>query len=427
MTRAVFTSLHGGAALPAQIIDLITRARLCALSGVKVAIEVMCFAFTDTRIAADLVALCRECPDVTLRIIADWSQSARGAPTVLDAMAAESLRNLFVKFKLDVPYVRDDSGRLRYTYGASRGMLHHKTLLIRLDGVPVLMALGSYNWTMMGQQAYENLVVTDEPALLGAFAAEFAALWSDHRLTGTTDRTRRIMARLKAEAALGRDLGDRHLVADVLGAEPAIPAPTPGRRLDDGPVIAAFSGSSPTADTATAGHATANDRRALNLLRPAGARRPAPLTLNTLALEAIRAVPSGARLMVAMYALSPRVPEFGALIDAARRGVAVDFVLDGTIGARTAAVIAGFATRERLPLRVQTSRRRMHQKYLCCPQTGMVLTGTANMTEDATTRHSDHRILWREAPMLCAAFADDFTTLSARLLPAGPATQPHAA
>jgi hypothetical protein len=57
---------------------------------------------------------------------------------------------------------------------------------------------------------------------------------------------------------------------------------------------------------------------------------------------------------------------------------------------------------------VRVSRRRMHQKYLVCPGTGMVLTGTASMTEDATTRHSDHRILWRQNPALAAAFAADF-------------------
>jgi phosphatidylserine/phosphatidylglycerophosphate/cardiolipin synthase-like enzyme len=379
---------------------------------------VMCFAFTDARIAAALVALCRDVPALTLRIVADWSQSARGAPTVLEQMAAAGLRNLFIKFKLDAPYARDDTGRLRYSYGASWGMLHHKTLLIRLDGGPALMALGSYNWTARGQQAYENLIVSDDPALLAAFADEFAALWADHRLTGTTDRARHVMARLKAEAALGRDLRDPVLLADVLGVEREMAAPPSARRLEDGPVIAAFSGSRPPGGEARAGHAAANDRRALNLLRPAGARRPAPLTLNTLALEAIRGVPSGARLRVAMYALSARVPEFGALIDAARRGVQVDFILDGTIGARCAAAIAGFATRESLPLRVQTTRRRMHQKYLCCPDTGMVLSGTANMTEDATDRHSDHRILWRDAPALAAAFAADFDTISARLAPA---------
>lgn len=83
MTKAVFTSLHGGAALPATILDLIARARACAEAGVRIELEVLCFAFTDRRIAAALIALCRDLPAVTLCVIADWSQSAWGAPTVL--------------------------------------------------------------------------------------------------------------------------------------------------------------------------------------------------------------------------------------------------------------------------------------------------------------------------------------------------------
>lgn len=333
-------------------------------------------------------------------------------------MAAEGLRNLFIKFKLDAPYVRDREGRLRYSYGASWGMLHHKILLIRIDGEPALMALGGSNWTARGQQAYENLILTDDPAALGPFAAEFAGLWANHRLTATTGRARLIMARIKTEAAMGRDLRDPLLLSDVLGVAGADVVAAPPRRLAEGAVLAAFSGSMPPGNTPAAGHALINDRRALNLLRPAGDRRPAPLTLNTLALEAIRVVPSGARLLVAMHALSPRVPEFGALIDAARRGVQVAFILDRTIGAQTARGIGGFDQREGLPLAVQTTSLRMHQKYLCCPDTGMVLTGTANMTEDATPRHSDHRILWRNAPALVTAFAADFDTMSARLAPA---------
>ncbi len=418
MMKTLFTSRHGGAALPATILDLIARARVCAEAGAKVELEVMCFAFTDRQIFTALLALCRDLPGVSLRIIADWSQSARGTPTVLDDFAQEGLRNLFIKFKLDAPYVQDGEGRLRYSYGASWGMLHHKTLLIRVDGEPILMALGSYNWTMRGQQAYENLIVTDDPAMLVPFSAEFAGLWADHRLTATTDRARHIMARLKDEAAAGRDLRDPAVLTDVLGVAREAGAAVPPRRLADGDVIIAFSGSTAPDYTPAAGHALINDRRALNLLRPAGTRRPAPLTLNTLALEAIRSVPSGARLLVAMYALSPRVPEFGALIDAARRGVQVACVLDGTIGAKTAKGISGFALREGMPLAVQTTSRRMHQKYLCCPDTGMVLTGTANMTEDATARHSDHRILWRNDPALATAFAADFDTISARLSPA---------
>lgn len=415
MTRAVFTSAHGGAALPDAVLDLIARARICAAEGLRVDLQVMCFAFTDRRIAQALVDLCRAHPGLTLRIIADWSQSARGAPTVLEGMAAEGLRNIFIKFKLDAPYRPDADGRLRYSYGASWGMLHHKTLLVSVEGQPQIMCLGSYNWTMRGQQAYENLLLTDDPAILGPFAAEFAALWADHRLTAATDRARAIMARLKSEAAQGHDLRAPELLVDVLGVEPDSPPATGPRQRADAPVMVAFSGSRPPGLATNGGHARINDRRALDLLRPSGDRKPAPLTLNTLALEAIRSVPEGATLKLAIYALSSRVPEFAELIGAARRGVRVQVLLDGIIGGRMAAGLADFATREGLPLNVATTRRRMHQKYLCCPETGLVLSGTANMTEDATSRHSDHRILWRSNAGLAQAFADDFDLICARI------------
>lgn len=415
MTRAVFTSTDGGKALPAAVLDLIERARLCAENGLKIDLQVMCFAFSDPAIAKVLVDLCRSHKGVTLRIVADWSQSARGAPTVLEGMGAEDLPNLFIKFKLDAPYRADASGRLRYSYGASLGMLHHKTLLVSVEGVPQIMCLGSYNWSMRGQQAYENLLLSDDPALLSAFADEFFALWTNHRLTGATDRARAIMARLKAEVAAGRDIHAAGFLDDAFGIEPRVVAQQGPRNVADASVMIAFSGSTPSGQVTTAGHAPANDRRRIDLVRPSGARKPAPLTLNTLALEAIRSVPAGASLKVAMYALSPRVPELADLLAAARRGVNLSLILDGTIGARMADHLRAIARREGLRIEVATTRRRMHQKYLCCPETGMVLTGTANMTEDATSRHSDHRILWRCAPDLAQAFSTDFDLICSRL------------
>jgi len=415
VTRAVFTSCNGGQALPAAVLGMIDEAGQSASQGSRVDVQVMCFAFTDRRIAQALVDLCRAHPRLTLRILADWSQSARGAPTVLDGMAAEGLRNLFVKFKLDAPYEADEAGRLHYSYGASWGMLHHKTLLMAVDGQPKAMALGSYNWTMRGQRAYENLLLSNEPELLVPFAAEFAALWSDHGLTAATARARAIMARLKDEAAQGCDFRAPDLLADVLGVDPKVALPVGPRQRADAQVIAAFSGSRPPGLGRMGGHARSNDRRRIDLLRPSGARKPAPLTLNTLALEAIRSVPAGASLKLAIYALSARVPEFAELLTAARRGVRVQMLLDGTIGGRMAEGLRRLSAREGLDLSVSTTRRRMHQKYLCCPDTGLVLTGTANMTEDATTRHSDHRILWRDAPDLARAFATDFDLICNRV------------
>jgi len=300
-------------------------------------------------------------------------------------------------------------------------MLHHKTLGLQVDGAAHSLALGSYNWSQRGQQAYENTLVltaAEHGATLQAFEAEFQALWSDHRLTAAPLRARHIFQRLRSEAERGGDLRDPRLLADAMGiAGPtADPAPPP-RAMVGGASLVAFSGSRPAAVATGGGHARANDRRQINLLRPSGARRPAPLTLNTLALDAMRSIPDGAAIKLAMYALSSRVPEFATLIDAARRGCRVQVLLDGTIGAATAEGLTAFAARESLPIAVRTTRRRMHQKYLCCLDAALVLTGTANMTEDATTRHSDHRLLLREAPALASAFAADFDCIWARLGP----------
>lgn len=431
---AFFTSIDSGRALQTAVVETITSAALLAEYGtVRVDLQIMCFAFTDRQIAGHLLDLLRRTPRLNVRIVADWSQSAPGRGPVLTWLAGQRLPNLHVKFKIDLPYRWDAGrGRMVWSYGQSLGMLHHKTLMVRAAGRPVALILGSYNWSARGRKAYENLMLLDDrpehAGALASFDAEFEALWSDHRLTAAPGRAAAILDRVRAELPAGADLADPDVLQDIAGTVPlrlstlpAPAAPAGPRRPVAASVIAAFSGQIPGEAAARAGFAPANDRRGLNLLRPSGARRPAPLTLNTLALEAIRGVPDGATLSVAMYALSRRVPEFLALIEAARRGVAVRLLLDRTIGGGMAAALADLARREGLPLTVASSARRMHQKYLVCPETGMVVTGTANMTEDATLRHADHRLLFRSAPALAAAFQRDFDTIWARLPQAEPA------
>jgi phosphatidylserine/phosphatidylglycerophosphate/cardiolipin synthase-like enzyme len=422
MTVALFTSRDGGAALKAAVREVIALIGRRAAAGTeRLDLQIMCFAFTDREIAADLAALAAAHPRMSLRLLADWSQGAATGPAILDALAEAAPPSLYVKFKLDLPYRPDPAtGRLRYSYAASRGMLHHKTMCLLADGRPAMLAIGSFNWSARGQRAYENLVLLpdtpDHGPVMAGFAAEFEAIWSDHRLSATPGRARRVAARLRADAAAGADLADPARIADILGLAGETPRPGPqARQPAEGRCLAAFSGSPVLPGAAQAGHAARNDRRSLNLLRPSGARRPAPLTLHTLALEAIRSVPDGATLAVAAYALSPRVPEFGAMIAAARRGVRLRLLLDGRIGRPAAKALLGFAAREGLPLDLRLSGRRMHQKYLCCAEAGLVLTGTANMTADAVERHSDHRVLFREAPVLAAAFQADFDTIWSRL------------
>jgi phosphatidylserine/phosphatidylglycerophosphate/cardiolipin synthase-like enzyme len=323
-----------------------------------------------------------------------------------------------------MPYLWDRAaGRLRYAYAASRGMLHHKTVCLLADGRTETLMLGSYNWSARGRRAYENLLVLDDrpdhAPVLDAFAAEFAAIWSDHRLSAAPGRVRHILARLRAAAAARADLDHPERLAEIYGLAGDPPPLRPGpRRPAAGRCLAAFSGSPLLAGPPRAGHAAVNDRRSLDLLRPAGARRPAPLTLNTLALEAIRCAPPGGSLAVALYALSPRVPEFGAMIAAARRGVRLRLLLDGRIGGSSARILAGFSAREGLAIDIRLTGRRMHQKYLICREAGLVLTGTANMTEDAVQRHSDHRLLFRDDPPLAEVFLADFETIWTRVPPA---------
>jgi len=421
MTTAVFTSLDGGDSL-AQVVTTLLQSLEYAAPGTDV--QLMCFAFTDDGIADELLALLRRRPDITVRIIADWSQSAASSPTVLHRLVAAGAANLQVRFKIDLPYDWNaERGRLVYSYARSAGMMHHKTLCLRRDGVPFLLMAGSFNWSARGRQAYENVIVLDHGAdhapVLAAFDDEFRAMWDDDSLTATPGRARAIFDALRAAASGGVDLDDPYALADALGLPRPDPTarPTVARTLVDGPCIVAFSGGYALCARERAGHATANDRRSLNLLRTGGARRPAPLTLNTLTLEAIRSVPAGATLKVAMYALSNRVPEFQALIDAARSGVRVQLLLDRKINGRGAARLEAMVRDAALPIEVCTTRRRMHQKYLCCPETGMVLTGTANMTMEATLRHADHRILFRHAPALAAAFAEDFDMIRDRVSP----------
>ena len=425
MNTAVFTSTDGGDSL-AEVVRTVLHSLRHAAPGVDV--QLMCFAFTDPEIAGELLALLRARPDITVRVIADWSQSAANSPTVLRDLAAAGLPNFRLRFKIDLPYAWDRArGRLIYSYARSAGMMHHKTVCLRRAGTPFLMLCGSYNWSARGRQAYENVLVLDagpdHRPVLSAFDAEFRAMWEDDSITATPERARAIFRALCHAAASGLDLDDPVALADALD----LPRPTLMQRPSgrartpaDGPCLAAFSGGYALSTRESAGHSPSNDRRSIALLRDGGKRRPAPLTLNTLTLEAIRSVPDGATLKVAMYALSNRVPEFQALIGAARRGCRVQLLLDRKINGRGAQRLESMAREGGLPIAVRTTRRRMHQKYLCCPETGMLLTGTANMTLEATLRHADHRILFRCAPELAAAFAQDFDTIWRRVsVPSG--------
>lgn len=426
--EASFTSLAGGAGLRERVLAVICDAGAAALSH-HVDLHVMTFSFTDQAIAGLLAEVARDRPKMSIRIIADWNQGAEGAGRRLRALSRLGLPNLAVRYKNDQPYVWDAAaGRIRWSYHASRGLLHHKTLAVFVDGEPRTLVCGSFNWTGKAAGSYENLLVlgAGEPradVVMAAMEREFEALWSDNRATlrpdevtaryqSILDEYRRDPSR-PPEAIVGLERGDQ--------VAPLAMGLAPGRAAD---TIVAFSSRSPHDPAAGAGYAEANRARRLDLHKPAGAVKSVPLTLTTLALDTIGRAQRGDRLLVAMYGLSVRVPEYGALLDAARRGVRLRIVLDGAVGRSVLVRLATVAHGEGLPIRLRAGARTMHQKYLVHPESATVLTGTANMSTDASRRHTEHRIVWRDDPALAGAFQADFETIWGRLPP--PFRLPHA-
>lgn len=421
MKKAIFSSIDGGQSHRKLILSHLGELHMLARSSSDpIVIQIMAFAFTDSEIAAALEDLAAECRNIQISIIADWSQGAPKSPSVVPDLASGKHGRIALKYKLDLPYYMNRStGRVSWGYHTSHGMLHHKTLLIIRAGRAESLILGSFNWGMRGAASYENTMLVSRDAasgdLLDAFRSEFDAMWNDPALTvfPAVAAELAIMARRKVQA--GGSLHDLDDLREVLGSRASDAMPRRNIHVVDGAILPAFSGRHLTSRAAHFGFSARNNARNLNLLRPSGQRKPAPCSVNAVALEAIRSVPSGAPIKVAMYAMSKRVPEYAALLDAARRGCPVSVLLDRKIGKGFGEDLAARAQSERLPIEVRGTNRRMHQKYLVAPQCDMVVTGTANMTLDSASRHAEHRILFRNDAHLCEKFAQDFATIWERV------------
>ena len=426
--EAIFSSVAGGDALRARVVELIADASARATRS-AVQINVMTFSFTDPFIADSLAAAVQQ-PRLTVRLIADWTQRAHDGNQQVGRLAGLDLPNLKVRYKKDQPYVWDASdARMRWSYHASLGMLHHKTLAVVVDGEPSRLVCGSCNWSAKAADSYENLlIVTDSTAacraLMSRLESEFEALWSDntaslspgdaqahYEAVAETCRQRAIAApRPKSGLTPGptgtlRVLNSRHdirsgPISEEGGIEPVSPD-----------ITVAFSARRPNGEQSRAGYAESNRRRHITLSTPGGRTKRVPLTISALALDVIYRARPGETLLIAMYGLSTRVPEYGALLNAARRGVCLRILLDRKVGKRTAESLLRVRLREDLPIQVKTGHRMMHEKYIVNANTAAVLTGTANMSTDASMRHSEHRIRVLGNNSLADQFAADFETI----------------
>ncbi len=422
--EALFTSLHGGDALRRRILRLIDEASALARSN-SIDLHIMTFAFTDASIARALKSAASTCPSMHIRILADWSQRIRFRGQQVGSLAALNLPNIEVRYNYDQPYIWDaETGHMRWSYHASGGLLHHKTLGVLVNGRPWQLILGSFNWTAAAVRGYENLVVLNSEQdaslpILWRMELEFEALWTDGRRSlspqeahlhyqSVLEEFRHNPAASPAEIRGLEQGAGTHL--KVLDAEfyPAQGSP------DSGDAVIAFSCRGMEKTAGLGGCAEQNRSQRMILRSSLNRLRHVPLTMTNLALGTIARAVAGDTLKVAMYGMSARVPEYGALIDAARRGVRILLVLDRIAGTHVHSRLLSAAQKEGLAIELRTAGRTMHQKYLVHIESETVLTGTANLSTDASSRHYEHRIRIRSSK-LAAQFSADFDEIWARL------------
>jgi phosphatidylserine/phosphatidylglycerophosphate/cardiolipin synthase-like enzyme len=428
--EALFSSVVGGDGLRRRVLRALEEA-LAAGHSRKIDVHIMAFSFTDERIARALKDIATSHANVTIRIIADWGQGSPSAGRRVRDLERSGLPNLLVRYKNDQPYTwHVQSGRLRWSYRASRGLLHHKTLGVLIDGDPWKLVCGSFNWTAKATDSYENLLVVsadeaDERDLMRAVECEFEAMWCDGRVTLSPGEARAHYLMILDEyrtdptkaptSVMGLGAG-QDVTLHVLRDDSTNASADQSRAGSAGGRLAiAFSSRSPHQTMAERGYSPHNRDRRFALHKPSGKIKQVPLTLSVLALDLISRAGKGETLKVAMYALSPRVPEYGALLDAARRGVHIEILLDGVVGVAIQRQLADVVRRDGLPIEARLGSRMMHQKYLVHPETRSVLTGTANLSTDSSVRHSEQRILIRDDAALTQCFLSDFGTIWARL------------
>jgi competence ComEA-like helix-hairpin-helix protein len=159
-------------------------------NGRPVDVNMMLFSFTDKVMADQILDMARTHPNVTFRLMTDWTQLAssgsRQPPRLAKIAEQEGLTNVQVKFKNDNPYIWSDSRqRPVFSHGHTKGLNHHKGFVTLIDGRPETMAFGSFNWSVSAMKRnYENLMLLDRkdpdnrPVMKG-YQKEFEAFWND--------------------------------------------------------------------------------------------------------------------------------------------------------------------------------------------------------------------------------------------------------
>ena len=420
--KAYFTTSVQGDGLREQVRSIIRLASELARNQ-RVELHLMAFSFTDKSLGDSLLAAADH-PHLRIRLLADWCQGANHPSHQARRLSRADLANIEVRFKKDQPYVLDrPSGMLTWSYRASRGLLHHKSMSLLVDNEPHTMLLGSFNWTRKALRSFENVLVIgrDCPGSLEIMRRvenEFRAIWASPNASLSPLGAKRHFEAIAAEFAANPHAAPQEIVgahardstASTIGRIP--PSDVGGPATANAPEYhIAFSGRDYDADAATSGFDAENRIQKLSMRKPGIGDKRVPLTITTLALDTINRAREGEELCLAMFGLSVRVPEYSALLLAARRGVKLRILLDGRVGRAAARRIRWRRLLEGTRIELRLSKRSMHQKYLLHRGSLSVLTGTANMSQDATARHAEHRILIRGNSDLLESFCRDFEAL----------------
>jgi hypothetical protein len=396
-------------------------------SSCKVDVHVMVFSFTDSLIFSALKQISSsesQNSNVCVRILTDWCQGGPGSKRLLTEHESRPGR-LEIKYKLDYPYYFcETTNSLIWSYKHSKGLLHHKMLSININGIPIAMISGSYNWTTRAREAsYENIVLiscltSSQLYAMYNYEREFRQYWSQVDASVTKEQCKEIYYAL-GEYLKGK-VSSYEVTSAVNNDQQCFILPVHlqtelGKNEDtNSKCRLAFSYTSCTLNGIGKSHngiCPINQAQRFPLTKPSMRTKNVPLTLSMLSLDLINRSRRGHVVLIAMFGFSSRIAEYDAILNAVKRGVSA-FILVDRRASRS--FVAKHRVKQIDGVSIKFSAKYMHQKYIVCPQLKSLAVGTANLTSDSLYRHSESRFLFNDEPRLVDEFVKDFNRIWAK-------------
>jgi len=379
-----------------------------------VEIHIMLFSFTHPYLSHRLKEIAKSNPAIQIKILADWGLVSDDAKRKVKSLALLNLENLEIRFTYDQPYLwNEEKQQLQWNYQTSLGLLHHRTATIFLDHQPVKLLTGSFNWTKQAGENYENLLefkssTKNISQVIWDIENEFQSIWRDPHLSLSFSSSILQKQYTQNQYIVTPDTlpTDIRRLTGQKGGDLSLPTQSSQDAIIEKNEFVAFSSKSTNSTDKRRGFSEKVNSRYFMMKSNSGKEKRVPIDITTTSLDLIFRANKDSVLRVAMFALSSRVAEYGALLEAARRGVVVKVILGVEI--ETIEKIRAVAQKEGIPIEVMYGAKCMHQKYMVDVENGNIITGTANMTTDAIERHMEHRFRFASNHSLAQEFAKDF-------------------